>query len=131
MRQSHCCGTIAQVSALTDVGAKGGEPDKQAEAGRDYYRTLASVATAKGQPAEALSALRAAAVFADRALTVTKEAFDMGSAKPSDVIAVAKAREDSFRQYWEVYRVFGDPKKVIELPDDPFFKGQGVKQAAK
>ncbi len=119
------------VSALTEVAAKGGEPDKQAEAGRAYYRSLASVAMAKGQPAEALSALRGAAVFADRALTVTKEAFDMGSAKPSDVIAAAKAREDSFRQYWEAYRVFGDPRKSIELPDDPFFEGLRVKQAAK
>jgi hypothetical protein len=36
-----------------------------------------------------------------------------------------------FRKYWETYRVFGDPKKVIELPDDPFFAGLGVKQAAR
>ena len=120
-----------KVSALTGASAKGGEADKQAEAGANTIGSSKCLAMAKGQPAKLSLRLQAAAVFADRALTATKEAFDTGHAKPSDVICAAKAREDSFRQYWEAYRVFGDPKKLIELPDDPFFEGLRVKQAAR
>jgi hypothetical protein len=120
-----------KVSALFAANAKGGEAETHAAAGREHYLAQAEIAMAQGKPKESLSALQAAALFADRALIATQAAYEVGTVRSSDAISAAKARGEVFRKYWETYRVFGDPKKLIELPADPFFAGLGVKQAAR
>jgi hypothetical protein len=120
-----------KVSALFEASAKGGEAETHASAGREHYLAQAEIAMARGQPMEALSALKAAAVLADRALVATQAAYEVGTLRSSDVIDAAKARSHAFRRYSEMFRVFGDPKQPVELPDDPFFASVGVKQAAR
>jgi hypothetical protein len=124
--------TFQKVKALFDAGAKGGEPDKHALSAREFLLARARLELAQGKRAEALADLKLACWFGKRCVEATQAAYDVGTIT-LDMLLDANQDLDEVRlEFLRTYRVFGDPKKAVEVPKDRWPGGGAVlKQAAR
>jgi hypothetical protein len=124
--------TFQKVKALFDAVAKGGEHDKHAVSARKFLVARARLSLAQGKREAALADLKLACWFGKRCVEAVQAAYDVGTVTLDLLLEANQGLDEVRLEFLRTYRVFGDPKKVVELPNDPWLRGVEVlKQAAK
>lgn len=86
--------TYDEVFAKFNVGARGGEAEKEASTGCVFCCRLAELLVAIGQPEDAVKRLKQACEYANRAVQATQAAYEAGTVTLDLVLASQKEQAD-------------------------------------
>ncbi len=124
--------TFRKVRSLFEIGAKGGETEKHGAAAREWLLARGRLALRKENGPAALADLKLGCWFGKRCVEANQSAYDVGTVSIDLVLEAQRGHEEVQLEFLRTYRVFGDAKKPIELPDEPSAHGgDELKQAAR
>jgi hypothetical protein len=124
--------TFRKVRALFEAGAKGGEHEKHAGAAREFLLARSRLALAQGRRDAALADLKLGCWFGKRCVEAIQAAYDVGTVSLDSLLEAQRGHEEVQLEFLRAYRVYGDTKKPVGLPDEPLAHGDNeLKQAAR
>ena len=88
---------------------------------REFLSARSRLALARGNREAALGDLKLACWFGKRCVEATVSAYDAGTVSFDLVLEAHRGQGDVELNFLRTYRVFGDPKKPVELPHEPCF----------